>query len=293
MTIMPRHYRTIWISDIHLGTRGCKAEFLLDFLRQHRIRRSLSRRRHRRRLAAAPLAGTGRKATTTSSRRCCARRARAPRSSISPATTTSGCATTRELAARRRPCCSTKSIHETADGRRLLVHAWRRVRRRRALRRWLAHARRLGLQRRARSSITGSTRPAPPRLSLLVALRLSQAQVKNAVEFIGDFGTRIVAEARKRGVDGVVCGHIHHAEIRDIDGVLYCNDGDWVESCTALVEHDDGRLEILHWASARTRPADAERVPSGSASWSARTHREDRSSSPTPGRRRSTAWCAR
>ena len=54
-------------------------------------------------------------------------------------------------------------------------------------------------------------------------------------------------EARKRGVDGVVCGHIHHAEIRDIDGILYCNDGDWVESCTALVEHHDGRLEIVHW----------------------------------------------
>jgi hypothetical protein len=54
-----------------------------------------------------------------------------------------------------------------------------------------------------------------------------------------------VREARKRGVHGVVCGHIHHAEIRDVDGVLYCNDGDWVESLTALVEHHDGRLEII------------------------------------------------
>jgi UDP-2,3-diacylglucosamine pyrophosphatase LpxH len=47
----------------------------------------------------------------------------------------------------------------------------------------------------------------------------------------------------------VVCGHIHHAEIRDVNGILYCNDGDWVESRTALVEHADGRLEILHWGA--------------------------------------------
>jgi len=49
-------------------------------------------------------------------------------------------------------------------------------------------------------------------------------------------------------VHGVVCGHIHHAELRDIDGILYANDGDWVESLTALVEHADGRLEIIDWA---------------------------------------------
>ena len=54
--------------------------------------------------------------------------------------------------------------------------------------------------------------------------------------------------ARERGVDGVVCGHIHSAEIRDFGGVIYMNDGDWVESCTALVEHFDGRIEILDWA---------------------------------------------
>ena len=54
--------------------------------------------------------------------------------------------------------------------------------------------------------------------------------------------------ARQRGLDGVVCGHIHNAEMRMIDGVLYCNDGDWVESCTALVEHLDGTLELVHWA---------------------------------------------
>ena len=65
------------------------------------------------------------------------------------------------------------------------------------------------------------------------------------------WGAAAVREARSRGVHGVVCGHIHHAEMRLIDGVLYCNDGDWVESLTALVEHDDGRLEIVDWSSRR------------------------------------------
>jgi UDP-2,3-diacylglucosamine pyrophosphatase LpxH len=52
----------------------------------------------------------------------------------------------------------------------------------------------------------------------------------------------------------VVCGHIHRAEMRDIDGILYCNDGDWVESRTALVEHQDGRLELLHWGATQAVP---------------------------------------
>jgi len=72
-------------------------------------------------------------------------------------------------------------------------------------------------------------------------------KVKRAVSYLGDFEDALAKEARKRGVQGVVCGHIHHAEMRDIGGILYCNDGDWVESLTALVEHPDGRLEILEW----------------------------------------------
>ncbi|MGE5147530.1 MAG: UDP-2,3-diacylglucosamine diphosphatase, partial [Candidatus Eiseniibacteriota bacterium] len=76
-------------------------------------------------------------------------------------------------------------------------------------------------------------------------------KVKNAVEYIGRFEHAVAEEARRRQVDGVICGHIHHAEIRDIDGIVYCNDGDWVESCTALVEHLDGRLEIINWVDQR------------------------------------------
>jgi UDP-2,3-diacylglucosamine pyrophosphatase LpxH len=72
-------------------------------------------------------------------------------------------------------------------------------------------------------------------------------KVKQAVGFINDFEIAVAKEAKRKGYHGVVCGHIHHAEIRDIDGVLYCNDGDWVESRTALVEHMDGKLEIIYW----------------------------------------------
>ncbi|MDF3821406.1 UDP-2,3-diacylglucosamine diphosphatase [Leptospira sp. 96542] len=83
-----------------------------------------------------------------------------------------------------------------------------------------------------------------PYWSLSAYLKL---KVKKAVNFISDFEVAVAREAKKRGHHGVICGHIHHAEMREIDGVLYCNDGDWVESLTALVEHHDGRLEIVHW----------------------------------------------
>ena len=73
-------------------------------------------------------------------------------------------------------------------------------------------------------------------------------KVKRAVAYVGEFETAVAREARRRGVDGVVCGHIHRAELREIDGIVYANDGDWVESLTALAEHADGRLEIIDWS---------------------------------------------
>jgi UDP-2,3-diacylglucosamine pyrophosphatase LpxH len=78
-----------------------------------------------------------------------------------------------------------------------------------------------------------------------------KVKVKNALQFIENFEVAVAGEARRRGVDGVICGHIHHAEMRDIDGITYINDGDWVESCTALVEHADGRMEIVECAKLR------------------------------------------
>ena len=78
--------------------------------------------------------------------------------------------------------------------------------------------------------------------------KVAKNRVKNAVEFISQFEGLVARAAAQRGVDGVVAGHIHHAEYRRIDGIDYYNDGDWVEGCTALVEHFDGRMEVLHWA---------------------------------------------
>ena len=75
--------------------------------------------------------------------------------------------------------------------------------------------------------------------------------MKKAVDFIFEFERNLATYCRKRGFDGVICGHIHHAEIKEIDGVIYMNDGDWVESCTALVEHHDGSWEIVTWTRER------------------------------------------
>ncbi len=77
-------------------------------------------------------------------------------------------------------------------------------------------------------------------------------KVKTALNYVTDFEEAVANEARALGHDGVVCGHIHRAEMRDIGGTLYCNDGDWVESRSALVEHHDGRLELLYWNDDRT-----------------------------------------
>ena len=75
----------------------------------------------------------------------------------------------------------------------------------------------------------------------------AKLQVKHAVNFIGEFQRVVAEEARRNNVDGVICGHIHHAEIRQVNGIDYLNCGDWVESCTALIEHQDGRIELYRW----------------------------------------------
>ncbi len=75
----------------------------------------------------------------------------------------------------------------------------------------------------------------------------AKLQVKHAVNFIGEFQKVVVEEARRNNVDGVICGHIHHAVIEDMDGIRYINTGDWVESCTAIAEHQDGTMELITW----------------------------------------------
>jgi UDP-2,3-diacylglucosamine pyrophosphatase LpxH len=80
-------------------------------------------------------------------------------------------------------------------------------------------------------------------------------KVKKAVDFIFKFEENLANYCKKRGFDGVICGHIHHAEIKEINGVIYMNDGDWVESCTALVEHWDGHWEIITWTKEKDNVA--------------------------------------
>lgn len=73
----------------------------------------------------------------------------------------------------------------------------------------------------------------------------AKSSVKEAVNFIGDYENVVAEYANKRCVDGVICGHIHHVNIRDIENIKYMNTGDWVESCTAIVEHENGKFEII------------------------------------------------
>ena len=80
------------------------------------------------------------------------------------------------------------------------------------------------------------------------------------MNFISDFQRSMTHEARRRGCDGVVCGHIHKAEVREIDGILYCNDGDWVESMTALAETYDGELRLIEWRSCLAAPLNLGRI---------------------------------
>ncbi len=249
--------RTVWISDLHLGTPGCQAKALLEFLREveceqlflvgdivdgWQLRRSWYWPQAHNDVVQKLL-----------------RKAR------------KGCRViyvpgNHDEFARKYLQHSfggievaQEWIHETADGRKLWVthgdlfdgviqHA-----------KWLAYLGdsayefTLKLNRHLNSL---RARLGLPYWSLSKYLKL---KVKRAVSFIGEFEEALAREARKRGVQGVVCGHIHHAELRDIDGILYANDGDWVESLTALVEHPDGHLEILDWAERqRAQAADAQ-----------------------------------
>ena len=256
-----RHYRAVFISDLHLGTPGCQAGELLDFLRSH----------HSDHLYLVGDIVDGWQLR---------RRWYWPQSHND---------VVQKLLKRARKGCrivfvpgnhdefsrqftglhfggievAHESVHVTADGRSLwVVHGddfdaviqsakWLAfvgdnlyelsLRLNRHLNHWRG---RLGL----------------PYWSLSAYLK---HKVKSALNYVTEFEKAVAREARARGHDGVVCGHIHRAEMREIDGTLYCNDGDWVESRTALVEHMDGRLELLHWnpgalateASAKPRSA--------------------------------------
>ena len=241
-----RRYRTIWISDIHLGTRGCNAAMLIDFLDStdsdtvFLVGDIIDGWRMKRRFYWPP-------AHNDVVWRVMKRAKRGTRVVYIPGNHDE---MFRQFTGMnfggveiRR-----KAIHETADGRKLLVLHGDEFDAIMLAHRWLASIGDFAYEWLMRCNhIVNRVRAwlGKPYWSLS---KTAKHKVKNAVEFISRFEEAVAHEADARGVDGVVCGHIHNAEMREIAGIAYYNDGDWVEGCTALVEHFDGRMEILHWA---------------------------------------------
>ena len=252
-----RHYRAIWISDVHLGTSGCRADHLLDFLKHNesdylylvgdivdgwQLKKSWYWKQSHNDVVQKVL-----------------RKAR------------KGCQVVyvpgnHDEAARHYVGLDFGGIairreaeHTTVDGKRMLIihgdefdgviqHI-----------KWLAY---VGdslytvILELNRSFNWVRKQLGLPYWSLSQYLK---HKVKNAVNFISDFEKILAGEARRREYDGVICGHIHKAEVRDIDGILYGNSGDWVESLSALVEHSDGRLEVVYWTELHSAPEPARR----------------------------------
>ena len=250
----PRRVRSVWLSDIHLGTRDCQAEKLLAFLdvTECEFLYLVGDIIDFWRLERAP--------------HWPQRHSDVIRAVLSKAR--AGCLVTlipgNHDEYLRRFCdlqlgnilVVSEAVHRTADGRLLLMlhgdefdgvtryHRWLArtgdvgYELLLVINRWFNHARRiLGF----------------PYWSLSAYIKW---KVKRAVSFVVDFENAVAREAGRRGMHGVVCGHIHRAAMHEIQGVLYCNTGDWVESCTALVERTDGTLELLALGS-EAQPARA------------------------------------
>ena len=156
-------------------------------------------------------------------------------------------------------------VHQTADGRRLWITHGDLFDGVIQCAKWLAHLGDALYEFTLRLNRHVNSLRARIGLPYWSLSRYLKGKVKRAVSYIGDFEAALAREARGRGLHGVVCGHIHHAELREIGGIVYANDGDWVESLTALAEHGDGRLEIIDWAARmRTAAVAAAAVPAAS-----------------------------
>jgi UDP-2,3-diacylglucosamine pyrophosphatase LpxH len=137
-------------------------------------------------------------------------------------------------------------VHSTADGREFLVMHGDEFDSAVKCSRWLARfgATAYEVMMRINRSVNACRRACGlPHWSFAAYLKLRLA---NAVRYVEAFEHAAAQAALSRNLDGIVCGHIHRPGLRQIDGVLYCNDGDWVESCTALVELLNGELSIWH-----------------------------------------------
>ena len=239
-----RKYRTVWISDVHLGTRGCNAEMLVSFLRSIETETLY--------LVGDIIDGWRLKkgwywpdAHNEVLRRILKMAHRGTRVIYIPGNHDEfvagffGHFGAVEIMPR--------DIHTTADGRRLLVvhgDAFDAVV---LYHRWLAVLGDKAYEMMMRVNVGFNAvrrRMKLPYWSLSAYLK---KRVKNAVQYIGKYEEAVAQAAIDRKMDGIVCGHIHSAEIRELNGVTYYNDGDWVESCTALVEDQQGAISIVDW----------------------------------------------
>jgi UDP-2,3-diacylglucosamine pyrophosphatase LpxH len=244
-----RRYRAVFISDLHLGTRGCKADCLLDFLQHvhsdylYLVGDIVDGWRLRKRWFWP-------EAHHQVLQRLLARAEQGTEVVYLPGN---------HDEVLRRWIGSTFGavrvlhdvIHRTADGRRLLVihgdsfdGVCREMK-------WLALIGSVAYDASLRLNTWLNTVRRWLGLSYWSLSGFLKDQVKAACTFIDRYERTLATEARRRGACGVVCGHVHKPEMRTIEGIQYFNDGDWVENCSALVEHWDGRLELVDWARQR------------------------------------------
>ena len=245
LTATPRKVRSIFISDVHLGTRGCQADRLIDFLRDHEAEYlylvgdiidlwAMSRNIH------------WTAAQNTVVQKILRRARHGQHVMLIPGN--------HDEALREYDGVSfgdilvkQEHVHVTADGRRLLVIHGDEFDQVTRYHKWLAIAGDVSysllVQLNSWISFTRRILKIPGYWSLA---GFAKSRVKKAVSFIFDFEDSVVRSVQHRGLDGVICGHIHSAAIKRVNGLEYINCGDWVDSCTAIVEHMDGRLELVH-----------------------------------------------
>jgi UDP-2,3-diacylglucosamine pyrophosphatase LpxH len=251
--------RTVWISDLHLGTPGCQAERLLDFLRSVECETLF--------LVGDIVDGWQLKRNwywPQSHNDVVQKLLRKARKGTKVIFVPGN----HDEFARRYVHHNfggvdvvDEWIHQTADGRRLWVVHGDLFDGVIQCAKWLAYLGDSAYEFTLKVNRHFNSLRARLGLPYWSLSRYLKLKVKRAVSYVGDFEAAVAREARRRGVQGVVCGHIHHAELRDVGGILYANDGDWVESLTALVEHADGRLEIIDWSEFRAPAAEPADVP--------------------------------
>ncbi|MGC1480445.1 MAG: UDP-2,3-diacylglucosamine diphosphatase [Chthoniobacterales bacterium] len=237
------NYRTAWISDVHLGTRGCQAGPLLEFLRDNEFETlylvgdlidiwALKRARYwpqEHNDVIQKLLRKGRKGTEI----------------------VYIIGNHDEFLASfygdfASVTLQKNAVHATADGRRILVihgHELDTVVQNLG---WLAHVGDLGYHALMRLNVVVNFVRRRFGLGYWSLSKYVKAEVKNVVSFVGQFEESVIRYAADYRVDAVLCGHIHTAAVNDVHGVTYYNTGDWVESCTAIVEHFDGKMELIH-----------------------------------------------